>query len=67
MYLFQAAALRMRAGFRNVQSENAKSQNLTRRFFQIIRSMKREIRGWEPKNELFDWDGVHLSDLGPMI
>jgi hypothetical protein len=51
----------MREGFQKVQCDNAKAQNLTKRFFRIVRSMKHEIRGWEPKNELFDWDGVEIT------
>jgi len=63
-YLFQAAALRMREGIRSVRCDTAKSQNTTKRFFRTIHSPRGEVRGWEPKNELFDSDGVHLSDQG---
>ncbi len=30
----------------------------------MIHSPRGEVRGWEPRNELFDSDGVHLSNLG---
>jgi hypothetical protein len=64
MYLLQVDALRMREGIRSVQCDFAKSQNTTKRIFKMIHSPTGEVWGWEPRNELFDWDGIHLSNLG---
>ncbi len=64
MYLLQVDALRMHEGIQSVQCDFAKSQNTTKHFFKTIHSPTGEVQGWESRNELFDWDGVHLSNLG---
>jgi len=62
--VLQAATLKMREAFRSRRSDFAKCNNISTRFYNTIKLHRGEICGWEPRNEFFDFDGIHLSDLG---